>query len=391
MIAKRLQPFGTTIFSEMTQAAIQHGAINLSQGYPDFEGPAEIMEAARGALLAGHNQYARSMGHPKLVGAISQRLAADYGLQVDPLTQIGVTSGATEAISAFMLGFVDPGDEVILIEPYYDSYPATVAMAGGRCRCVTLQFPDFELDAEALEAAVTDKTRLLILNNPHNPTGKVFSKAELGVIAAFAQRHNLMVLSDEVSDHLTFDGATHTPLCTLPGMWERTYTVSSTGKTFSFTGWKIGWGYGPAALVKAAQSAHQFLTYCSATPLQVAMALALEAFRGDYIKDLVATYDAQRQILMEGLVAAGFQVAPPAGTYFALADFSALSQEKDRAFAHRLIKEAGVATIPPSVFYQGDPGAGQNLLRFAFCKRPKTLEAALERLLAWAAKNAPDR
>jgi N-succinyldiaminopimelate aminotransferase len=387
MIAKRLQPFGTTIFSEMTQAALAHDAINLSQGFPDFEGPPEIVDAAVRALKAGHNQYARSMGRPELVEAIAGRLKDFYDLNVDAHTEIGVTSGATEGIAAFMLGFLNPGDEVLLFEPFYDSYPATIALAGAKSRAITLRFPAFRLERGVLEAAITDKTRLLVLNTPHNPTGRVFDQDELALIAEVAQRHDLTVLSDEVYEHLTFDDRPHIPICTLPGMWERTFTLSSTGKTFSFTGWKIGWGYGPPHLVAAAQAAHQFLTFCSATPLQVAMAHALTHFGKDFVAELCDQYDTQRQILLDGLEAAGFQVARPAGTYFVVAGFAGLSEDKDRAFAHRLIQEAGVAAIPPSVFYKAEPQAGEQLLRFAFCKRPETLEKAMDRLVEWAGRH----
>jgi len=380
MISARLRPFGTTIFSEMTALAVRHGAINLAQGFPDFEGPSGIVDAAVDALRGGHNQYARSMGHPDLVAAIADKYRETYGLAFDPLAEVTVLCGATEGIAAALLGLLDPGDEVILFEPFYDSYPACVALAGATARFCTLRFPDFALDVDALSALFGPRTRVLVLNSPHNPTGKVFDRAELDAIARLCQAHGVVVVADEVYEHLTFDGAAHLPMAALPGMGERTLTVSSTGKTYSLTGWKIGWAVGPAPLVAAAQAAHQFLTFCAATPLQVAMSRAIRAFGADYFNRLRAEYAVRRGLLMDVLTDAGFEVAAPAGTYFVLADFSRLWDGDDRSFANHLIERYGVAAIPPSVFYQAAPEAGRRLLRFAFCKRRETLEAAAERL-----------
>jgi Aspartate/tyrosine/aromatic aminotransferase len=376
----RLRPFGETIFAEMTRLAQQHGAVNLGQGFPDFEGPPEIIHSALAAMQAGENQYARSRGHPALVEAIARKQQRDYRIPLDPLTDVVVTSGCTEAIAASLLGLLDPGDEVILFEPYYDSYCASIAMAGGVPRFVTLRFPDFALDAAALRAAVTSRTRLILLNTPHNPVGKVFSRRELQVIADLAIERDLIVVADEVYEYLTFDGVPHIPIATLDGMHERTLTLSSTGKTFSFTGWKIGWATGPAPLVDACNAAHQFLTFAVARPLQVAMAHALDTFQGDYLARFRAAYTERRDLLVGALRDAGFEVAVPQGTYFVCASHRRLSDKDDRAYARELIETVGVASIPPSCFYTADKAEGRRLLRFAFCKRTATLQAGAERL-----------
>jgi aspartate/methionine/tyrosine aminotransferase len=380
MIARHLQPFGTTIFSEMTRLAQEHGAINLAQGFPDFDGPREIIDAAVDALHRGHNQYARSMGMPSLVQAIAAKRQRESGLIYDPMTEVLVFSGATEGIAATMLGFLNPGDEVILFEPFYDSYPAVAAMAGATVRSCPLRFPDFALDPDALAALFTEKTRLLVLNTPHNPTGKVFTKDELAVIAALCITHDVHVLADEVYEHLTYDDAKHLSIAALPGMRERTLTLSSSGKTFSLTGWKIGWGTGPAPLVQAAQAAHQFLTFATATPLQVAIGKALVELGDAFFATLRAEYDLRRRFLLEVLTDAGFTPAVPQGTYFILASYEKLSNQDDRAMARTLVEEHGVAAIPPSVFYSVAPEEGRRLLRFAFCKKTETLERAAERL-----------
>jgi len=316
VISERLRPFGTTIFAEMTHLAETHGAINLSQGFPDFSGPREIIDAAERAMRDGENQYARSRGHASLVNAIAKSRHRNYGIDLDPLTEVTVFSGATEGIAASALGLLNPGDEVILFEPTYDSYPACVAMAGATARYVPLRFPEFAIDHAAIEAAVTDRTRLIVLNSPMNPTGRVFSREELSAVATVATDHDLIVLADEVYEHLTFDDHEHVPISTLPGMRERTLTLGSAGKTFSFTGWKIGWGMGPPALIDAAQAAHQFLTFAVATPFQVAMAHALDHLRDDYFAEFRATYTERRDFLVAALSDAGFTVRPPEGTYF---------------------------------------------------------------------------
>jgi len=380
VIADKLVPFGTTIFAEMTALAQEHGAINLAQGYPDFEGPPEIVEAAVRALRSGDNQYARSRGHPELVRAIAESYRRSYGMEYDPMEEIVVFSGATEGIAASLLGILNPGDEVILFEPFYDSYPPGLALSGAVPRYLTLRFPDFALDGDALRALVTDRTRMIVLNTPMNPTGKVFTREELELVAAVCIEHDLLALTDEVYEHLVFDGARHIPLASLPGMRERTLTLSSAGKTYSFTGWKIGWGTGPKPLVDGAQAAHQFLTYAIATPLQRAVAYALENHNTDYITRFQAQYTARRDFLVSALRDVGFRLSPPRGTYFILADFREVFDGDDRAFAYWLTKEHGVATIPPSAFYSLDLEEGRRLARFAFCKTMDTLEAAAERL-----------
>lgn len=380
MISKKLEPYGTSIFSEMTKLAIEHGAVNLSQGFPDFSGPPEMIEAVARAMREGHNQYARSMGHLELVEALADRQAALYGLRFDPLTEVVVTSGATEAIASTMLGLLDPGDEVILIEPFYDSYPACLAMAGAVPRYVTLRFPHFELDLQALSRQINARTRAILINTPHNPTGKVFERPELEAIAELAIRHNLTVITDEVYEHLTYDGAKHTPIATLPGMRERTLTISSAGKTFSFTGWKIGWAFGPPHLTAAIQAAHQFVTFATSTPMQVGLARTLRTLPTAFYGTLASEYLARRDRVAGVLEEVGFELMRPRGTYFIVAAFSRLFSGDDRAFARHLIEKAGVAAIPPSVFYAAQPDEGRRLIRFAFCKKDTTLDAAAERL-----------
>lgn len=389
MVSARLAPFGASVFSEMTALANAHGAINLAQGFPDFDGPPEIVEAAAAALRAGHNQYARSMGRPELVAAIAGKMKRHYGLDLDPSSEVTVGCGATEMVAAALLGLLEPGDEVVLFEPFYDSYPAVVALAGGTVRCCTLRFPDFAVDLDALARCFTRRTRALVLNSPHNPSGKVFTPAELDAVADLCRAHDVVVIADEVYEHLTFDGHAHVPMATRPGMHDRTLTISSTGKTYSLTGWKVGWAVGPAPLVAAAQAAHQFLTFCAATPLQVAMAAAIERFDGDYFAGLRAAYAARRDLLVSGLAEAGFEVAVPAGTYFVLAGFGGLTSDDDRTFARRLVESVGVAAIPPSAFYRDARDEGARLLRFAFCKREETLRAACERLRGLGVSGGP--
>ena len=380
MTTEKLVPFGTTVFAEMTALAQEHGAINLAQGFPDFEGPSEIVEAAVQALRSGDNQYARSRGHPALTEAIAATQHRLYGLDYDPLSEVIVFNGATEGIAAALLGLLNPGDEVILFEPFYDSYPPCLALAEAVPSFLTLRFPDFALDGDALRALVTDRTRMIVLNTPMNPTGKVFTEEELEIIASVCREHDLIALTDEVYEHLVFDEAVHKPLAALPGMRERTLTLSSAGKTYSFTGWKVGWGTGPAELVDGAQAAHQFLTYTIAAPLQTAIAFALREFADDFLAGFRAEYLARRDFLVSALQDVGFDVAVPKGTYFILADFTSLFQGDDWDFARWLTVEHGVAAIPPSSFFQSDAEEGRRLARFAFCKRMETLEAAAERL-----------
>jgi N-succinyldiaminopimelate aminotransferase len=370
VIASRLAGFGTTIFTEMSALAERTGAINLGQGFPDEDGPAEVLEAAAAALRAGHNQYAPLPGVPALRDAVAAHQRRFYGLEVE---DVQVTFGATEAIASAMLGLLEPGDEVVVFEPLYDSYAASIAMAGARRRVVTLRPPDWSFDPDALRAAVTPRTRLLLLNSPHNPTGKVFSREELALVASVVREHDLTAVTDEVYEHLVYDGAAHVPLATLDGMAERTLTISSLGKTFSVTGWKIGWATGPAALVAAVRAAKQFLSFAGGTPFQHAGAAAL-ALGDEFYAGLAAAFAAKRDRLRDGLRAAGLEPLPVAGTYFINARVDGDGAE----FCRELPARAGVVAIPTSVFY--DSTVGESLVRFAFCKRDSVIDEAASRL-----------
>jgi N-succinyldiaminopimelate aminotransferase len=378
----RLQGFGTTIFAEMSALALRTGAVNLGQGFPDSGGPTEVIDAAIEAMRAGHNQYAPSRGVPALQRAVADHQRRNYGLEVDPEAGVLITFGATEALAAALLGLCEPGDEVICLEPYYDAYAAAIAMAGGERRVVTLRPPDFALDPDALRAAVTPRTRLLILNTPHNPLGKVFSRAELEAVAAVCLEHDLIALTDEVYEHLVFEGE-HVPLATLPGMAERTLTLSSLGKTFSLTGWKTGWASGPPALVEAAATAKQFLSFAGGTPFQHAAAHALE-HGGAIVAELADDLRRRRDRLCDGLEAAGMTIHRPAGTYFVNADIRPLGEEDGVAFCWALPERAGVVAVPCDAFYD-DPTAGRHLVRFTFCKRDEVLDEGIRRLATLAA------
>ena len=376
--SERLSGLGTTIFAEMSALALRTGSVNLGQGFPDTDGPAEVIDVAVDALRSGRNQYAPGTGVPELRHAIADHQKRFYGVDVDPDSEVGVTTGATEAIASALLGLVDPGDEVIVLEPYYDSYVAVIQMAGGVRRPVTLRAPDFRLPVDELRAAVSPRTTAILLNSPHNPTGTVLRREELDAIAAVAIEHDLVVISDEVYEHLTFDGLPHIPIATLPGMAERTLTISSGGKSFSFTGWKIGWATGPADLVRAMIGAKQFLTYTSGSPLQPAIAHALGA--GDaYFDDLRAQLQSQRDLLCAGLAEIGFEVFVPEGTYFATTDITPLGFADGVEFCRALPELAGVVAIPHQVFYD-HVDVGRPLVRWAFCKQPSVIEEALERL-----------
>lgn len=375
---RRLAAFGTTIFAEMSALATSTGSINLGQGFPDTDGPAEIAEAAVRAIRDGRgNQYPPGPGVPELRTAIAAHQQRFYGLSHDPDTEVLVTAGATEAIAASLLALLEPGDEVIALEPYYDSYAACIAMAGAVRVPLTLRAPDFRLDVDALRAAVTPRTRLLLLNTPHNPTGTVLTPAELAAVAELAVSRDLLVITDEVYEHLVFEGA-HTPLASLPGMRERTVTISSAGKTFSFTGWKVGWVTGPPELVTAVRSAKQFLTYVASGPFQYAIAEAL-ALPDSYYETFRADLAAKRDLLADGLAAAGFEVFRPQGTYFVTTDITPLGETDGLAFCRSLPERCGVVAIPNQVFYD-DKAAGAAQVRWAFCKRTVVLQEAVERL-----------
>jgi N-succinyldiaminopimelate aminotransferase len=380
LLNRRLAEFGTTIFAEMSALALRTGSINLGQGFPDTDGPEEIREAAVRALRDGRgNQYPPGPGVPELRTAIAEHQRRFHGLTYDPDTEVLVTAGATEAIAAALLALVEPGDEVIALEPYYDSYAASIAMAGGVRVPVTLRPHElaFRLDLDELRDAVTDRTRLLLINTPHNPTGTVLTRTELAAIAELAVERDLLVVTDEVYEHLAFDGE-HVPLASFPGMRGRTVTISSAGKTFSFTGWKVGWVTASPELITTVRSAKQFLTYVSAGPFQYAIAEALR-LPDAYFDGLRDDLRAKRDLLSEGLTAAGFAVHRPAGTYFVTTDIRPLGEEDGFAFCRALPERCGVVAIPNAVFYDHrDEGAP--FVRFAFCKRVDVLEEAVARL-----------
>ncbi|MCC6909465.1 MAG: aminotransferase class I/II-fold pyridoxal phosphate-dependent enzyme [Phycisphaerales bacterium] len=376
-VSHRLASYGTSIFTEMTRLANEKGAINLSQGFPDFDGPEFVRNAAIDAIRAGHNQYARMSGVPPLNNALASRWQRLTGQAIDPDTQVSVTNGCTEAIAATCLGLLNPGDEVITFEPYYDSYRPCIEISGGVPVVLTLAAPMFSLNRDAFEAAITPRTRAVIINTPHNPTGKVFSRDELTFVAEMCIRHNLIAITDEVYEHLVFEGQ-HVRLATLPGMAERTITLSSVGKTFSLTGWKIGWAIASPDLSRCVRSGRQFLSYSVATPLQHAAAAAVSA-GSEYLDAFLREYRQRRDLLCEALEEIGFVVYRPAGTYFVLADHTPFGFADDRAFCAHLIDEIGVAAIPPTPFYD-HVEFGKPLVRFAFCKRLETLNAAIDRL-----------
>lgn len=376
--AARLSGLGTTIFAEMSALALATGSVNLGQGFPDTDGPPEVAEAARAAIARGVNQYPPGPGYPALRAAVAAHQERFYGLTVDPDTEVVVTTGATEAIAAALLALVDPGDEVIALEPFYDSYTAGIAFAGGVRVPVLLRAPDFRLDVDRLRDAVTPRTRLILLNSPHNPTGGVLSESELAEVARVAIERNLLVVTDEVYEHMTYDGVRHRPLATLPGMRERTLTISSAGKTFSFTGWKIGWATGPASLVRAVLTAKQFLTFVSGAPFQPAVAAGL-ALPDAYFDQLRTTLQGKRDRLVGGLRSAGLEVFAPQGTYFVTADVRPLGYDDGVQFCRDLPHRAGVVAIPHQVFYD-DVAAGRPLVRFAFCKKDDVLDDAIARL-----------
>lgn len=369
---------GTTIFAEMTALAAATGAINLGQGFPDTDGPPSLLQDAVDAIRGGANQYPPGPGVPALREAIAAHQRRWYGLEVDPDTEVLVTTGATEALAATILALCEPGDEVVTFEPYYDSYAASIALAGATRRTVVLRAPDFSVDADALAAAFSDRTRLVLLNSPHNPTGKVFDRSELALVARLAHQHDVTVVTDEVYEHLVFDRREHVPIATLPGMADRTVTISSAGKTFSVTGWKIGWLHARREVVDAVRAVKQFLTFVSGGPFQPAVARAMALPDGFFV-DLAADLQRRRDLLSEGLRAAGFEVHRPAGGYFVLADAAALGYDDGFALCRDLPRLAGVVAVPVQVFHD-DPRAGRTLVRFAACKRDDVLDEAIQRL-----------
>jgi N-succinyldiaminopimelate aminotransferase len=379
-VANRVRQMGISVFAEMTALAQRHQAVNLGQGFPDFAAPSFLKEAAVTAVRGDVNQYAPGNGQANLRQAIADKMAQFYGVSVDPQENVMVTHGATEAIFAAIFGLVNPGDEVILFEPFYDSYAPSVAFAGGQLRYYTLRPPDWQIDPAQLTALFSERTKLILVNTPHNPTGKRFNRAELGLIADLCQQHDVVALVDEVYEHILFDGREHISLASLPGMAERTVAISSLGKSFSVTGWKVGWAVAPAPLTQAIFRARQFVTFSGAAPLQEAAVTALR-IGPDYYRELQRDYQAKRDFLVNVLSEVGLNPIPPEGAYFIMADISHLGFADDVAFCRYLTSEIGVAAIPPSAFYH-NPADGAGLARFAFCKKQETLEAAAERLKA---------
>ncbi|WP_306839734.1 pyridoxal phosphate-dependent aminotransferase [Catenuloplanes nepalensis] len=379
-----MRPFGTTIFAEMSALAVRTGAVNLGQGFPDTDGPPEMLAAAEAALRGGRNQYPPGPGIPELRAAVARHQRRFWNLGYDPDGEILITAGATEAIAATILALCEPGDEVVCFEPFYDSYAASIALAGAVRRPVTLftgESGDFVFDPDQLRAAFSDRTRLVLLNSPHNPTGKVFTASELSLIASLCREWDVHAVTDEVYEHLVFTDspAPHVPLATLDGMRERTLRISSAGKTFSCTGWKIGWVSGPRELISAVTRVKQFLTYVNGAPFQPAVAVALD-LPDTYYRDFRDGLQARRDRLAAGLAAAGLRVLPSRGTYFITADIAGVPDSTDGiAFCRELPARAGVAAIPTQVFYD-DPESARTLVRFAFCKREEVIDEAVRRL-----------
>ncbi len=377
MLVERMRPHTSTIFAEMSALALRTGAINLGQGFPDTDGPPSLLADAAANIQGGINQYPPGVGVPELRSAVAEHQRRFYGLDVDP-DAVLVTTGATEAIASAVLALCEPGDEVVTFQPYYDSYAATIALAGAELRAVPLRPPTFGFDPDELRAAFSHRTRIVLVNTPHNPTGTVFDREQLTLIGELAAEHGAVVVTDEVYEHMVFDGRAHVPMATLPGMAERTLTISSAGKTFSVTGWKIGWVHGPGELVAAVRAAKQFLTYVSGAPFQPAIAAAL-GLPDSFYRGLADDLQRKRDLLSTGLRDAGFTVFDTAGTYFVVTDVSALGVDGGAEFCWSLPERIGVAAVPVSVFC-ADPELGRSLVRFAFCKRDDVLKEAVSRL-----------
>lgn len=379
--ARRVSSFGTTIFTEINNLARQHHAVNLGQGMPDFDGPREVVEAAAQALLsAQYNQYAPGPGVPALKQGIANHAQAFYGMDIDPVDGVLVTPGATEAVFCSIMGLTDPGDEVIVIEPFFDSYVPGIIMANAKPVYVSLRPPNWTFDPAELRAAFNHNTRAIVINTPHNPTGRVFTYDELKMIADLCLEFDVLVISDEVYEHLVYDSARHIPIATLPGMFERTVTIGSAGKTFGMTGWKVGWVYGVPELVTGVWRSHQFTSFATNHPAQIAVAHAFTMGSG-YYEEYQALYTQKRDLMMQALDAAGLKSITPQGTYFVMADFSGVFEGDDVAFTKHLIENIGVACIPPSAFFSPEHTyITKDHVRFAFCKSDDTLKAAGERM-----------
>ncbi|MDA8411969.1 MAG: aminotransferase class I/II-fold pyridoxal phosphate-dependent enzyme [Treponema sp.] len=377
--ALRLKGLRESFIREMTRLALKHNAINLSQGYPDFDPPPELLDAAHRALDSGLNQYGITWGNPQLRQALSAKMKRLYGLDFDPERHITVTCGVTEAISVALMSLLSPGDEVVIIEPFHEGYLPEVLFAGGTPRFVALEGPDYRLEPDKLRAAFNDKTRAIILNTPHNPTGRVFTREELGEVAALCQRFDVVAITDEIYEHIVYEGLEHVPLATLPGMAERTITIGGFGKTFAVTGWRLGYACAPDALSGLFRTVHDFATICAPVPLQAACVAALE-LPPSYYEQLRHDYTERRRKMMGILEELGLSAHQPEGAYYALADFGSWGFEGDDfAFARMLPERFGVAVVPGSSFY-ATPGLGKNTVRFAFAKKLTTLDAAAERL-----------
>jgi N-succinyldiaminopimelate aminotransferase len=388
MLVERMRPHTSTIFAEMSALALRTGAINLGQGFPDTDGPPSLLADAAENIRAGINQYPPGVGVPELRAAVAQHQRRFYGADVDP-DAVLVTTGATEAIASAVLALCEPGDEVVTFQPYYDSYAATIALAGAVLRAVPLRPaglgdpdrpPTFTFDPDELRAAFSNRTKVVLVNTPHNPTGTVLDRAQLTLIGELAAEHDAVVVTDEVYEHMVYDGREHVPMATLPGMAERTLTISAAGKTFSVTGWKVGWIHGPAGLVAAVRAAKQFLTYVSGAPFQPAIATAL-ALPDEFYRQLASDLQRKRDLLSSGLRAAGFTVFASAGTYFVVTDVRSLGYSDGAEFCWSLPERVGVAAVPVSVFC-ADPELGRSLVRFAFCKRDEVLTEAVARLVS---------
>ena len=379
MLVDRMRPHTSTIFAEMSALALRTGAINLGQGFPDTDGPPSLLSDAAANIQGGINQYPPGIGIPELRSAVAEHQRRFYGLDVDP-DAVLVTTGATEAIASAVLAFCEPGDEVVTFQPYYDSYAATIALAGAELRAVALRPPSFGFDPDELRAAFSARTRLVLVNTPHNPTGAVFDREQLTLIGELAAEHDAVIVTDEVYEHMTYDGRPHVPMATLPGLAERTLTISSVGKTFSVTGWEVGWVHGPGELVSAVRAVKQFLTYVSGAPFQPAIAAAL-GLPDSFYTGLAADLQRKRDLLSNGLREAGFTVFDTGGTYFVVTDVTALGFSDGAEFCWSLPERIGVAAVPVSVFC-ADPDLGRSLVRFAFCKRDEVLTEAVSRLAA---------
>jgi N-succinyldiaminopimelate aminotransferase len=377
-MAKRLVSFTESVFEEVAALARRYDAINLGSGTPDMPVPDRIRSAVQEAIDGGHNQYAPVRGEAVLRSAVAAHSARFYGQDVDPASEISITTGVTEALHAALLSFVEPGDEVIVFEPFYDCYVPGIRMAGGIPVAVTLRAPSFRLDDQELRAAFSPRTKAIIVNTPHNPTGTVFTRDELTLIAQLCQEHDVLAITDEVYEHIVFDGAQHVRLATLPGMWERTLTLSGAGKTFSCTGWRIGWAIGPAALHQALCRLRQFTVFTAATPLQFGVAAGLH-FPEGYFHELAADYQAQRDFMVDTLAACGLAPAKPAGSLFILTDITATGRTNGRAFCNDLARDFGVVPVSTDTFYLSSH-YGEQIVRFTFCLRRDKLEAAAQRL-----------